>query len=337
MNMREWLKKQIENPIKKAMPILSFPSVSLLGVTVRQLVSDAALQAEAMRQVSMRTNALAAVSMMDLSVEAEAFGSQIRFSDDEVPTVIGAYITDMAQAEALAIPPVGKCRTGQYVDAIRQAAALIKDRPIFAGVIGPFSLAGRLLDVSEAMVLCLTEPELVHAVLEKVIGFTISYIRAYKAAGANGVVIAEPLAGILSPALAAEFSSPYVLRVASAVQDEDFIVIYHNCGNNTLLMVDSILSTGCDAYHFGNAISMKEMLSRIPLDVPVLGNVDPASQFMNGTPDSIRTETLRILDECVPGHPNFIISSGCDIPPKSPWGNIDAFFAAVEAYYQNKS
>ncbi len=334
MNMRGWLKEQVEKPAKKAMPILSFPSVSLLRVSVRQLVGNAALQAEAMRRIAARTNALAAVSMMDLSVEAEAFGSQVRFSDNEVPTVVGACVTDMAQAEALAVPPVGKCRTGQYVEAISKATSLIKDRPILAGVIGPFSLAGRLLDVSEAMVLCLTEPELVHAVLEKVTAFTISYIRAYKAVGANGVVMAEPLAGILSPILAAAFSSPYVRRIASAVQDEKFIVIYHNCGNNTLLMIDSILSTGCDAYHFGNAISMKEMLSRIPVDIPVMGNVDPASQFMNGTPGSIQAETLRILGECAPWHPNFIISSGCDIPPMSPWENIDAFFDAVEAYYR---
>ena len=34
-------------------------------------------------------------------------------------------------------------------------------------------------------------------------------------------------------------------------------------------------------------------------------------------------------------HPNFVISSGCDIPPASRWDNIDAFFNEVETFYQN--
>jgi uroporphyrinogen decarboxylase len=33
-------------------------------------------------------------------------------------------------------------------------------------------------------------------------------------------------------------------------------------------------------------------------------------------------------------YPNFVISSGCDIPPATPWENLDAFFAAVEEYYE---
>ena len=77
---------------------------------------------------------------------------------------------------------------------------------------------------------------------------------------------------------------------------------------------------------------MKGVLDKVPADVVVMGNVDPAKQICNGTPESVREETLRIMGECC-DHPNFVISSGCDIPPISPWANIDAFFAAVEEYY----
>lgn len=91
---------------------------------------------------------------MDLSIEAEAFGSTIRVSDDEVPTVIGHLIENQEQADTLNIPEVGTGRTQIYIEAIGKACELITDRPVFAGVIGHFSLAGRLLDVSEAMIYC---------------------------------------------------------------------------------------------------------------------------------------------------------------------------------------
>lgn len=173
---------------------------------------------------------------------------------------------------------------------------------------------------------------MVHTTLEKATQFLLAYIQEYKKIGAHGVVMAEPAAGLLSPDLCGEFSSPYIKKIVDAVQDDEFIVIYHNCGPAVTKMVPQLLETGAAAYHFGNAVDMKEMLAQMPEDVLTMGNVDPVSAFRNGTPESVRAETLRIMGECC-GHKNFLISSGCDIPPLSPWENIDAFFAAVEEFY----
>lgn len=334
-DMKQWLLELRNAPVKKALPILSFPAVQLMGISVRELISDSGRQAEGMKLVADRTDAAASVSLMDLSVEAECFGSEIVISENEVPTVRGSVISTMREVEALRIPAVGTGRTQIYIDAIRKAVEIIEDRPVFAGMIGPYSLAGRLLDVTEIMFLCYDEPEMVAALLEKATDFLIAYGRAYKEAGAHGIVMAEPLAGLLSPALSEEFSGPYVKRVVDELQDDNFLVIYHNCGDNTIQMIDSILNTGAAAYHFGNSIRMAEMLAHIPADTVAMGNVDPARQFRNGTPESIRRETLAIMEECC-GNPNFVISSGCDIPPMSRWENIDAFFDAVTEFYAGK-
>ena len=331
-NMKRWAAELIECKEKKPIPILSFPCVQLLGVSVKDLISDSDLQARGMKAVADRVPSGAAVSLMDLSVEAECFGSTIRVSDDEVPTVVGSIVTDPDEADALVIPEVGTARTGLYIEAIGKAVELIQDRPVLAGVIGPFSLAGRLMDVSEAMIYCYEEPEMVHTVMEKVTQFVIDYCKAYKAVGANGVMIAEPLAGLMSPALASEFAHPYVKQVIDAVQDEHFAVIYHNCGNNVPLMAKDIYAIGAVGYHFGDAIRLADMLPDAPKDVLVMGNVSPSVQFRNGTPGSIGEATRQVMEECC-GYPNFLISSGCDIPPMSPWENIDAFFNAVDEVY----
>ena len=331
-NMKKWMTDMIGAERKQALPILSFPSVSLLGISVRELISDSDRQAEGMMLVARRVNAAAAVSFMDLSVEAECFGATVQVSDEEVPTVIGRLVNDGDEAEALEIPAVGAARSGLYVDSIRKAVKLITDRPVLAGMIGPFSLAARLLDVTEIMMDCYDDPDMVHTVLEKCTAFLIEYAKAYKAAGANGIMMAEPVSGLLSPSLEEEFSSPYVKRIVEAVQDESFAVIYHNCGDNVLRMTESILSTGADAYHFGNSIDMAEMMAKMPADVVVMGNVDPAGVLRQGTPDTVRAATLEVMGKCC-SYPNFVISSGCDIPPATPWNNLDAFFNAVEEYY----
>ena len=332
MDMTQWVADQIAAPVKQALPVLSFPGTQLLGVTVAQLISDSDLQARGMKAVADRCPTAAAVSLMDLSVEAEAFGSEIRVSDDEVPTVIGAILAEPEDADALQVPPVGAGRTGLYIEAIEKAVALIQDRPVFAGVIGPYSLAGRLMGMTEIMINCYEEPEMVHTTLEKATSFITEYIKGYKAVGAHGVVIAEPAAGLLSPDLMGEVSGPYVKRIVEAVQDDSFAVIYHNCGNSVNKMVPQLMDIGAMGYHFGNAVTMAEMADAMPGDVLVMGKVDPAGQFRNGTPESVKEETRKVMEACC-GHRNFIISSGCDIPPASSWDNIDAFFQAVDEFY----
>ena len=331
-NMKQWVTQQIAGSKKQALPILSFPCVQFLDVSVKALISDSSLQAKGMKTIADHVSTGAAVSFMDLSVEAECFGSEIRVIEGEVPTVVGAIVSTPEEADELVIPEIGSGRTGLYINTIEEATKLITDRPVFAGMIGPFSLAGRLMDVSEAMIYCYDEPEMVHTVMSKVTSFLIDYCNAYKAAGANGVMIAEPLAGLLSPALAQEFAHPYVKRIIEAVQDETFAVIYHNCGDNAALMTDDIYALGAAGYHFGDAIDLASVLRNAPKDALVMGNVSPSRQFCNGTPATIADETRRILDNCS-GYPNFIISSGCDIPPLSSWENIDAFFKTVQSFY----
>ena len=158
--MKQWLSDMISDETKTALPILSFPSVSLMGITVRELISDSNRQAQGTKAVADRTKSAAAVSLMDLSVEAECFGATIRVSDEEVPTVIGRLIHDEDEADALKVPAVGTARSGLYVDSIRKAVELITDRPVLAGIIGPFSLAARLLDVTEIMMDCYDEPDM---------------------------------------------------------------------------------------------------------------------------------------------------------------------------------
>lgn len=332
MNMKQWVADVIAADKKKAMPVLSFPSIQKMGITVAELISDSDRQAEGMKLVADATPSAASVSLMDLSLEAEAFGSAIRVSDDEVPTVVGAIVSDEEEAEALAVPKIGAGRTQIYIDAIEKVCRQITDRPVFAGVIGPFSLAGRLLDVSEALVYCYDEPDMVHIVLEKAAEFLINYCREYKRAGANGIVMAEPLAGLLSPELAEEFSAAYVRKIVEAVQDDEFLVVYHNCGNSALKTIDTIVTNGCLVFHFGNAVNMEEIMEHIPEDKLAMGNVDPAGEFRNGTPESIYAKTKQVMEQCCK-YSNFVISSGCDIPPMSSWENIDSFFQAVEDFY----
>lgn len=315
---------------KKPIPILSFPGSQIIGCTVEELVRDGHRQAQCMQAIAERYDTGAAVSLMDLSVEAEAFGASVVFSADEVPTVPAPIVTDEASAESLMIPTVGDARTGECIRGIREAKTLITDRPVWAGMIGPYSLAGRLLDMTEIMILCYEEPEMVETVLEKATVFLIEYAKAFKEAGADGIVMAEPAAGLLSPSLMREFSNPYVRRIIDAVEDDEFTVVYHNCGDITATM-GAVAEVGARVYSVGNAIDMQAALDGLPRDSLILGNIDPAGILCNGTPQTVSEKTRELIELCGK-YENFVLASGCDIPPATPLVNIDAFFEAAREW-----
>ncbi len=335
VNMHKWINMMIMDDEKRGLPILSFPSVQLLFVTVKEFIESSNLQALGMRLLIDNYDMPASLSNMDLSVEAEAFGAHTVYAADEVPTIIGTLIGADADADRLRIPKVGDGRTGVVVEGVRKALRLITDRPVFGSCIGPFSLAGRLMNVNEIMIDCYDEPELVHRVLRMTADFIAEYILAFKQAGAHGVLMAEPLAGVLSPRLMQAFSSDYVKEIVDRVQDEKFIVIYHNCGSSVNRLVEPVIATGCRVFHFGDAVDMKEMLEKMSPDCLVMGNISPSKHFLSGTPQSIRNKTERLLRTCG-AYPNFLISSGCDIPPLTDLENVNVFFDAVRSFYYRR-
>jgi uroporphyrinogen decarboxylase len=329
-NMREWADGILRGGSRKAMPIMTYPGLKLINKSIPELIADAEIQFRCMKALTEKYPSAAALTVMDLSVEAQAFGSRIKYSEKETPSVIGSIVSTEEDAKKLKIPGLGEGRMKICLEAARAASLAIADRPVFGGQIGPFSLAGRLMDMTGVMIAMMEEPEIVHIVLDKCIRFLIDYSKAFKQNGANGVVIAEPAAGLLPPEKCDEFSSAYLKRLVDEVQDEGFMVILHNCGN-TVRLVPSMLSTGSMGLHFGNAVKMSDILPQVPEGVLAFGNIDPAAVLGGGTPDEVERAVLGLLEEMKP-YRNFVLSSGCDIPPSTSLENMDAFFGALAGF-----
>lgn len=317
-----------------AVPIMTQPGITQIGRTVFDAVTHASVHGEAVRAVANAYPTGASTMIMDLSVEAEAFGSKIRFSDSEVPAVTERCVFDADSIDGLSVPSLNAGRAGIYINASKIASEAITDRPVFAGCIGPFSLAGRLFDVTEIMTAILIDPDPIHKLLRKVTRFLVSYILAFKEAGANGVFIAEPVAGVLSEAHCTEFSSNYVREVVAAVQDDSFFVILHNCGDTDTL-VASMHGTGAAGLHFGNRCNIVAALRQLPPDLLVFGNLDPSGVIKSGDPSFVAAQTNRLLED-TRSFRNFVLSSGCDVPPGVPAENIDAIFKTL-AQFNEKS
>ncbi|HOC55805.1 MAG TPA: uroporphyrinogen decarboxylase family protein [Verrucomicrobiota bacterium] len=310
-----------------ALPIATYPGLALTGATVRQAVSDSQVQFDAVAALHARYRTPVVLSAMDLSAEAEAFGCALHLSDNEIPSVTGRLVTTLEQARALPVPQPGDRRTAVYLDTVRRLKKLPSRPLVLGGCIGPFSLASRLVGVSEALEMTLAEPELMAVVLEKSTTFLAGYARAFQQAGADGVIMAEPAAGLLSPRGVAAHSSAYIKSIAAAVCDGEFALILHNCAARGLHLA-AILETGLSTFHFGAPMDLPAALERVPSEVVLCGNLDPASVFCQAAPTEMRARASELLSRTA-AHRNCVLSSGCDLPASAPLANLDALYAVV--------
>jgi uroporphyrinogen decarboxylase len=316
----------LSQPGRLAIPIGAYAGLELTGGTVRDIVTDPKAQAAAVLALHERLRSPVLLAAMDLSAEAETFGCEIRMSATEVPTVIGRRVTGRSDLETLPAPKPGDARTAVHLESARLIKKAVVS-PILGCMIGPFSLAGRIFGVSEALEATASDPDIMLALLEKVVAFQIGYATAFRETGISGVLVAEPAAGLLSPAGLGRFSAPFVKRIVEEAQTRDFTVILHNCGAKFVHLA-KILESGAEIYHFGAPMDIVAALERVAGQVILGGNLDPAGVFHGGTPETVRTATLALL-EATKDHKNYFISSGCDVPPGTPLANLEAFYKAV--------
>ena len=319
----------LDSPRRVAVPIAVYPGLALTKARVWDAVSDARRQVEATTALHERYGTPVVLSAMDLSAEAEAFGCALHHSEDEVPSVTGRLVTTLEEARRLAVPKPGDRRTSVPLEAVRRLRQLPDKPQVLGGCIGPFSLAARLVGVSEAMELTVTGPDLMQAVLERSATFLTDYLHAFRDAGADGVIMAEPAAGLLSPRAMAAFSTAYIKTMASAVSDGHFALIVHNCAAK-LVHLPAILQSGVESFHFGAPMDIVAALEKVPADVVLCGNLDPAGIFCQSGPDEVKARATGLL-AATAGHRNFVLSSGCDVPASAPLANLDAFYDAVQA------
>jgi uroporphyrinogen decarboxylase len=330
VNMKEWKEQALSSKKRLAIPIMTHPGIDLIGKRVIDAVTNGHVHSDAILALNERYPAAAATIIMDLTVEAEAFGSAILFSDHEVPSVSGRLVGDIDEVERLKVPGMNAGRIQQYLLATSLASRNIASKPVFAGCIGPFSLAGRLFDMTEIMTAAYIEPDTILMLLEKCTKFLIEYVKELKQSGANGIIMAEPAAGLLTPDMCQQFSSDFIKTIVDLVQDDSFLFILHNCGN-TGHVTQQMINTGAGGLHFGNKIDMVQVCNEVPSDILVLGNLDPVADFKMASPSQMRERTISLLEK-TSEFINFVLSSGCDTPPQVPIENIEAFYIALNEF-----
>jgi uroporphyrinogen decarboxylase len=298
----------------KVAPLIGFPGRRLTGTTLKENLTSAGTQLRTLAEIDKMFDPDIVFIFMDLSVEAESLGLKIDFPDEASPTVIESPLENADHLEEFRQIDFTSGRMQLFLDVVK-GFKRVSAKELAAYATGPFTLACLLMGTNRAAASVLSDPLLLHGVMEFTAGLVAHYVHGLAESGADHIVILEPSSVILSPGQFRSFSFPYIERIFTGI---DRGRVLHICGNTTHLfreMRDLGTVTGLSldsAVNLGDAYRMTKKT--------VIGNVNP-SIVCFGTHDDISREIDSLLKQ-MEGIPDFILSTGCDLPPETPVENI---------------
>jgi uroporphyrinogen decarboxylase len=228
------------------------------------------------------------------------------------------------------IDMAGDCRVNSF---LKTMELLYENLPknITRGVYvsGPFTLAGLIMGADDAAMATVMDPDNLNALLKLCLEKIMEYIDLLIASGAQLICILEPSGMMLSPDFFQEFSADYVKKIVAHCNEKQIDTLYHICGNSMHLisgMVNSGVSgLSLDAEAMG--IDLEKVMTDVPENTVIVGNINPIGNIRTGDAESVYAEVTDLLDKMA-AYPNFVLSTGCDLPIETPHENIQAFMDA---------
>jgi len=202
-----------------------------------------------------------------------------------------------------------------------------------AYITGPYTLTGLLMGAEEAALSTIMNPEYLHQVCQITTTKIQDYVSLLITAGAEIICFLEPSSVMLGPDQFTEFSGKYIESICSKYQGTEISFVYHICGN-TMHLIERMAQSGVNAlslYSPNAGINLFEAIKKVSPDIIIVGNVSPVGSLLYGTPLDVEIEVRSLLEE-VNVFPNFILSTGCDLPQETPLENIYAFMKAGKNY-----
>ena len=275
-----------------------------------------------------------------LTIEAEAMGCGLEFHEDFYPQVVKRPLEDDRDLDLLNVPdPSVSGRMPVVVEGLSNMRARASDDSyIVAMVVSPFLVAAELRSMSLLLVDFISDPPYVDALMKKVTDGIILYVQAIIDTGACDAIMFENAGAtreILGPHHVAQFVTPWHRKVLEAARKRDPAIrlIEHNCANRPY--VGEIAGSDVDgvSFAYGDITTMAESgdEERLPEGGKLarIGNVDHTQLILNGTPQEVFDAARGVIDRAR-GAP-FVLSTGCEIPFKSPVENIRALAEAARA------
>ncbi|MFF0579011.1 uroporphyrinogen decarboxylase [Streptosporangium saharense] len=258
----------------------SLPEYRAVRGTVPMLTACATpdLIVEITMQPVRRYGVDAAIFFSDIVVPLRAIGIDL----DIVPGVGPVVAEPIRDAEGIGrLRPIEPGDVSYVTEAVRALTAELGATPLIGFAGAPFTLASYLIeggpsknhDHTKAMMY--GRPDLWHALMERLTGITVGFLRVQADAGASAVQLFDSWVGAVAPDDYREFVMPYTTRIFEGLADLGIPRIHFGVGTGELLGL--LGEAGADVVGVDWRVPLDEAARRVGPGRALQGNLDPAT------------------------------------------------------------
>lgn len=268
---------------------------------------------------------------VDLCVEAEALGCVINVyphADGILYPTIKEKLVHKEEEMDIAIPSnlAARGRVPLVKEAIRLLKADIgEDVAVGSYVLGPFTLAGQIMELNDLLKLSFKKADRVAKLLDVMADALILVAREYVQAGADYITVREmgATSDVLSPRVFKNLILPPLQKVIRSISTHS---VLHICGK-TNDIVTFMVEAGPTAISVEQKNDVAETRKKLGRDALIFGNFDPYNVLVTGTEELVRSTMRKCIDDGVSA-----VWPGCDIWPTVPPQNITAMMDEIQSY-----
>ncbi len=272
----------------------------------------------------------AAIIFSDILVIPQAMGMTVLMEEGKGP-LLPEVIKNQADIDALITTEV-EDRLSYVTAALSLTKKELNNRVPLIGFAGaPWTLLCYMVEgkgsktFEKAKQFCFTQPELAHALLQKITDVTILYLKAQAKAGADVLQVFDSWSGMLSPHDFKTFAQPYLIQIADAVSPHAPVILFPKGSWYALTDIGNSSAAGIGIDWSITPEMARKMAGN---NITIQGNFDPAKLLTS--PTQIKKEVTEMIDAF--GTTRYIANLGHGITPNVPVDHAKAFVDAVKEY-----
>lgn len=253
------------------------------------------------------------------TIEASALGCEVFMGSDNLPVVV-SHPYRIGEPPSFPDDFLQRGRIPILLEAISIIKEEVKEVPLIVGIVGPFTLAGYLIGMTNLLMQMAISPEEIHPYMELALKAGETLGKAIEKSGADIICVEDMTAStdMISPEMYRDFVLPYHKKLFASLSLPS---ILHICGNVTPI-IEHMAESGADVLSIDDKTDLPKARQLTKGKTALLGNISPSSVLLQGDEERVREATRKAIREGID-----IVAPGCAIPLKTPLGNLRAMVA----------
>ncbi|MDD4796842.1 MAG: uroporphyrinogen decarboxylase family protein [Eubacteriales bacterium] len=302
-------------------PILSGISRKLIGANYRQWSTDADVCAKAFIQTTVDFDIDCVVTLIDLSVECDAWGQKIIYPENEAahPDYSDCFVKSIDEyAKVQKVDYRQSKRMMMHIDVCKKLVAELKGKkPIVAFVFGPLGVLSMLRRQQEMYMDIYDDPDAVKEAARQINETLKDYVAALCDTGVDAIMYDTLFASgsIMSKKMWAETEGVLVKELAAVAREKGVMNMVHNCGQRIYFdaQIEAIDPVAISfLYPPDDCADFAQAKAKYGDKVALIGCVTPASAVI-GTDEQWDKQCYDQIDAMAKGG-GFMLATGCEYP-----------------------